>query len=230
MSKFEIRSPILLTAALALAPALAFAGDPKNSAATTTTTTTTAPPGSSASTTPPQGSANSSAQGTDQSGVLSPSTPPDMQQADPTRMNPSGMPPSGMNPSGNVDAPIDSAQVQKVFGMDVALIDLKALNRDQVKQMQQRLQERGFYRGKIDGAMGPQTRNALTGLMAQQYSLNQRLANQGQITQQFATSIGVDTNGRSPVTGVDTQNQPAQNQPAKQPPPQYPAAPTTPNQ
>lgn len=200
MSKFEIRNPILIAAALTLAPSLAFAGDPKTSPTTTsTTTTTTAPPGSSPSTVPPQGSANSAAQ-VDRSGVLSPSTPPDMQQTDAMRMN----------PNGNVDPVIDPAQVQKVFGMDVALIDLKALNKDQVKLLQQRLQERGFYRGKVDGAMGPQTRNALTGLMAQQYSLNQRLINQGQITEHFASSIGVDTHGRAPVTGVDMNDQAVQ--------------------
>jgi len=213
MSKFEIRSPILITAALALAPALAFAGDTKQSS-TTTTTTTTAPPGSSPTTVPPQGSASPSAQAADQSGVLSPSTPPDMQQ-DATRMN----------PNGNVDPVIDPAQVQRVFGMDVALIDLKTLNKDQIKQLQQRLQERGFYRGKVDGAMGPQTRNALTGLLAQQYSLNQRLVNQGQITAQFASSIGMDTHGRAPVTGVDLNDQPSQH-PA--PPPRANAQSTTP--
>jgi Putative peptidoglycan binding domain len=207
MSKFEIRNPILITAALALAPALAFAAD-RQPLTTTTTTTTARPgssatgssvPGSSATGIPPQGSANTT-QGTDPSGVLSPSTPPDMQQVDATRLN----------PNGNLDPAIDPAQVQRVFGMDVSLIDLKTLNKDQVKQLQQRLQERGFYRGKVDGAMGPQTRNALTGLLAQQYALNQRLANQGQITEQFASSIGMDTHGRAPVTGVDLKDSPAQ--------------------
>jgi hypothetical protein len=208
MSKFEIRSPLLITAALALAPALAFAADSKQSPKTMTTTTTTPVPGSDPSTVPPNGSAPAA----DPSGVLSPSTPPDMQQTDAQRMN----------PTGSLDSAIDPAQVQKVFGMDVALIDLKTLNKDQVKQLQQRLQERGFYRGKVDGAMGPQTRNALTGLLAQQYALNQRLANQGQITEQFASSIGMDTRGRAPVTGVD------RSAPAVQYPPAN--APTPPNQ
>jgi len=217
MSKFEIRSPILITAALALAPALAFAADTKHSPTTTTTTTTTAPPGSGPSTTPPAGSTNGTLQGADPSGVLSPTTPPDMQQTD-----------ARMNPNGNLDPAIDPGQVQKVFGMDVALIDLKTLNKDQIKQLQQRLQERGFYRAKVDGAMGPQTRNALTGLMAQQYALNQRLANQGQITEQFASSIGMDTRGRAPVTGVDLNDQPTQH-PAPRANPTTPA-PTPPNQ
>ena len=173
------------------------------------------------------------------SAVLSPTTPPDMRATDEASQNRSG------NPD---QASIDPAQVQKVFGMDVALIDLKTLNKDQIKQLQQRLQERGLYRGKIDGAMGPQTRNALSGLMAQQYSLNQRLMNQGQITEQFASSIGVDTHGRAPVTGVDLNSDlnnqatqpmqrtpaPSNRAPATTPPantaPAYPPAPPPANQ
>jgi Putative peptidoglycan binding domain len=195
MSKFQIRSPLLITTALALAPALAFAAEPSQKHTTTSTTTTTSPQGN-APASAPNTQATIDQQG---SAVLSPSTPPDMTETDAMRMN----------RAGNPDA-IDPAQVQKVFGMDVALIDLKTLNKDQVRQLQQRLHERGFYRGKVDGAMGPQTRNALTGLMAQQYALNQRLVNQGQITEQLATSIGLDTRGRAPMTGVDLNDQAGQ--------------------
>jgi len=204
MSKFEIRNPILITAALALTPALAFAGDAKHSSTTTTTTTTTSAQGS-ATTTSAQGSAKDARANHDASGVMSPSPPPDMRESDATRVNTNAK--AGQ-------AAIDPAQVQKVFGVDTALIDLKVLDKDQVKQLQQRLQERGFYRGKVDGAMGPQTRKAITGLMAQQYALNQRLVNQGQLTEQFASSLGVGMNGRMPVTGVDSSDQ-ARQQPAR---------------
>jgi len=196
MSKLQIRNPLLITA-LALAPSVAFAaGDSNPSKTTTTTSNTTVAPSNGMAPASPSGatSASGSLDHPAGSAVLSPTTPPDMTAADEARLNRSG------NPD---QTGIDPAQVQKVFGMDVALIDLKALNKDQIKQLQQRLQERGLYHGKIDGAMGPQTRNALSGLMAQQYSLNQRLMNQGQITEQFASSIGVDTHGRAPVTGVD---------------------------
>jgi hypothetical protein len=241
MSKLQMRNPLLITAALALAPAVALAGDsnPSKTTTTTTSTTTVAPPDGKAPT-PPSGttSASGSLDNPSGSAVLSPTTPPDMRATDEARLERSG------NPD---QASIDPAQVQKVFGMDVALIDLKALNKDQIKQLQQRLQERGLYRGKIDGAMGPQTRNALSGLMAQQYSLNQRLMNQGQITEQFASSIGVDTHGRAPVTGVDLNNDlngqatpaprtspPASGRPAPvappQPAPAAPSAPPPPNQ
>jgi hypothetical protein len=228
----------LLITALALAPSVAFAaGDSNPSKTTTTTSNTTVAPSEGKAPAPPSGtrSASGSLDNPSGSAVLSPTTPPDMTAADEARQNRSGNPDQGS---------IDPAQVQKVFGMDVALIDLKALNKDQIKQLQQRLQERGLYHGKIDGAMGPQTRNALSGLMAQQYSLNQRLMNQGQITEQFASSIGVDTHGRAPVTGVDLNNQatqpaprttPPANAPATTPPAQnapttHPAAPPPPNQ
>lgn len=213
MSKLQIRNPLLITA-LALAPSVAFAaGDSNPSKTTTTTSNTTVAPANGKAPPSPTGttSASGSLDNPSGSAVLSPSTPPDMTATDEARLNRSG------NPD---QTSIDPAQVQKVFGMDVALIDLKALNKEQIKQLQQRLQERGLYRGKIDGAMGPQTRNALSGLMAQQYSLNQRLMNQGQITEQFASSIGVDTHGRAPVTGVDLNsgNQATQPAPRTTPP------------
>jgi peptidoglycan hydrolase-like protein with peptidoglycan-binding domain len=174
---------LLITAALALTPALAFAeGDPSRHDAPTTTTTTTTSPSDSASGT--------------RSSAASPEAPPSID------LNRQGVAP----PS---EPAIDPGQVQRVFGMDVALIDLQALNSDQIKQLQQRLSERGFYRGKVDGKMGPQTKNALSGLMAQQYALNQRLVSQGQITELFASSIGVDTAGRAPVSGIDIPEPPS---------------------
>ena len=186
MSKFEIRSPLLISAALALTPALAFAeGDPAQHGSTTTTTTTTSPSDTSSAT------SGSETSGTAAS-AASPEAPPSID------MNRAGVAPPR-------EASIDPAQVQKVFGSDVALIDLKSLDSAQITQLQQHLSERGFYRGKVDGLMGPQTKGALSKLMAQQFALNQRLVNGGQITEQFASSIGVDTAGRVPVTGVDSE-------------------------
>jgi hypothetical protein len=214
MTKFEIRSPALLTAAaLVLAPAFAFAGNEPNRASTTTTTTTTSP----------QGSPSINPQGSPQHDG-SAATPPasrDM-NAGVNSANSAGVSSAEM-PSSDIDA----AQVQKVFGMDVALIDLKSLNSEQIKVLQQRLSERGFYRGAIDGKMGPNTRNGIASLMAQQFALNQRLVNQGQITEQFASSLGVDTRGRVPVTGTDKMDQPSQH---PEPRSNAPAPPPTVNQ
>ncbi|MEY2937341.1 MAG: putative peptidoglycan binding domain [Pseudomonadota bacterium] len=207
MSKFQIRSPLLITAALALTPAIAFAGgDPiRHDGPTTTTTTTTAPSDKSSSSSASSATAiPSEIQETNRAGVAPPAEPA-----------------------------IDASQVQKVFGMDVSLIDLKSLSKEQAKQLQQRLSERGFYRGKVDGVMGPQTKNALSGLMAQQFALNQRLVSQGQITEQFASAMGVDTIGRAPVSGVDTatpsqaprasEPSPRANEPSPPPPVSEPA-------
>jgi hypothetical protein len=118
----------------------------------------------------------------------------------------------GAMPKAPPSASIDPAQVQKVFGSDVTLIDLASLDTEQVKQLQQSLQQRGHYQGAIDGIVGPKTRSGLTALLAQQYSLSQRLVNQGQIPQNLAASLGLDAQGRTPVGGVDMGDAPDQNQ------------------
>lgn len=98
---------------------------------------------------------------------------------------------------------IDPSQIQKVFGTDATLIDIKSLNSEDVRQLQQTLQQRGHYRGELDGVVGPQTRAALRAVLAEQFALNQRLINQGQLTEQLASSIGIDAQGVSPVRGID---------------------------
>jgi hypothetical protein len=115
-------------------------------------------------------------------------------------------------PNAPSSAGIDPAEVQKVFGTDVSLIELSSLDTEQVKQLQQTLQERGHYRGTVDGIVGPKTRSALTAVLAEQYSLSQRLVNQGQIPQPIASSLGLDAQGRTPVSGVDMSDLPNQNQ------------------
>jgi len=137
-------------------------------------------------------------------------------------------PTAKMDPHGSMglQQPINSAEVQKVFGMDTTLVELKSLNRDQVKHLQQTLLDRGFYRGPIDGMVGPKTRSGLTSMLAEQFAMNQRLITQGQITKQLATTLGIDSEGRTPVAGVDSEPNPRAPAPA-QPnnAPMYPAQP-----
>jgi hypothetical protein len=121
-----------------------------------------------------------------------------------TRMDPHG----SMGMGTGLQQPINSAEVQKVFGMDTTLVELKSLNRDQVKHLQQTLLDRGYYRGPVDGLVGPKTRSGLTSMLAEQFAMNQRLINQGQITKQLATTLGIDSDGRTPVSGVDSEPNP----------------------
>jgi putative peptidoglycan binding protein len=145
-----------------------------------------------------------------------------------------------MNAGGSAQGMIDPTQIQKVFGTDATLVDLKSLGTDETRRLQQSLKDRGLYQGTVDGVFGPQTRAALSALISQQYALNQRLINQGQITGPVATSIGLDTQGVAPVSGTDLsaprQQQPMPSnagQPRRQQPqpnrnsPTYPQAPQT---
>jgi peptidoglycan hydrolase-like protein with peptidoglycan-binding domain len=119
---------------------------------------------------------------------------------------------AAMNAGGSSQAMIDPTQIQKVFGTEATLVDLKSLGTDETRRLQQSLKDRGLYQGTVDGVFGPQTRAALSALISQQYALNQRLINQGQITGPVATSIGLDTQGVTPVTGTDL-SAPRQQQP-----------------
>ena len=136
-------------------------------------------------------------------------------------------PTTTMDPHGamGLQQPINSAEVQKVFGMDTTLVELRSLSRDQIKHLQQTLLERGYYRGPVDGLVGPKTRSGLTSMLAEQFAMNQRLINQGQITKQLATTLGIDSEGRTPVSGVDNEPNPRApipspaQQPSNAPPP-----------
>ncbi|HKO93116.1 MAG TPA: peptidoglycan-binding domain-containing protein [Polyangiaceae bacterium] len=142
---------------------------------------------------------------------------------------------TAMDPHGSMglQQPINSADVQKVFGMDTTLVELKSLNREQIKHLQQTLLERGHYRGPVDGLIGPKTRSGLTAMLAEQFAMNQRLINQGQITGQMASTLGLDSGSRTPVSGVDSEPNPrAPVTPPAQPvsPPAQPGSPPPSNQ
>lgn len=228
MSKMKIRTRVMTTAAaLTLVPALALAqgtstqGSQSGSSSSGSTVSPSAEPSqqgrsgssqSGSSTHSGSGGTHSESSATQSgsTGTQSGSTPMGASQGQ------SAQSASQSAQGAQSQAAIDPAQVQRVFGMDVSLIDLSSLDNQQVRQLQQALLERGHYRGQVDGIIGPQTRAALTALLAQQYSLNQRLVNQGQITQQLASSIGIDAQGRTPVSGVDSPSQ-MQQQPGMSP-------------
>jgi peptidoglycan hydrolase-like protein with peptidoglycan-binding domain len=78
---------------------------------------------------------------------------------------------------------------------------LSALSEEQVREVQVRLQERGYYQGEIDGVIGPQTRAALSRFFARQAQLVQ----QGQLTESALSAFGLESSEIQPVGGTDSQ-------------------------
>jgi peptidoglycan hydrolase-like protein with peptidoglycan-binding domain len=82
-------------------------------------------------------------------------------------------------------------------------VPLAQIEAEQVKVMQRKLQESGYYHGEIDGKVGPQTRNALNRF----YSDAAQLALRGRISPDSAEAFGVPAaeiervRGEEPVQG-----------------------------
>ena len=90
-----------------------------------------------------------------------------------------------------------------LYGIQVDGVRLSALDKAQVKQLQQALQEQGYYTAKVDGVMGPQTRLAL-----RQYYLDQaELASQDLIMPQSAASLGLDEADIERVRGEEDESE-----------------------
>lgn len=66
----------------------------------------------------------------------------------------------------------------------------QAMDRDTVRQVQQKLQDQGYKVGQIDGQMGPNTKQAL-----RQFQKDQGLQGAGQINQQTMAALGVEAGG-----------------------------------
>jgi hypothetical protein len=87
-----------------------------------------------------------------------------------------------------------------LYGIQVDGVRLSALDESQVKQLQQALQDQGYYTDAVDGLVGPKTRQAL-----RQYYLDQaELASQDLILPQGASSLGLDEADIERVRGEDT--------------------------
>lgn len=83
-------------------------------------------------------------------------------------------------------------------------LQLSQLSTDQVKELQQKLQDLGFYKGQIDGTIGRRTRAALQ----QFYSRQAQLAARGMISEDGASALGLSVNAAEPVSGSEQQSQP----------------------
>jgi DNA-directed RNA polymerase specialized sigma54-like protein len=87
-----------------------------------------------------------------------------------------------------------------LYGIQVDGVRLSALDKSQVKQLQQALQDQGYYTSAVDGVAGPKTRLAL-----RQYYLDQaELALQDLILPQGASSLGLDEADIERVRGEES--------------------------
>lgn len=65
---------------------------------------------------------------------------------------------------------MEGSDVQRTAGVTQEF-QLSKLESQQVQQLQQQLQEQGFYQGEIDGVIGPQTKNAMRDFFQRQAQL-----------------------------------------------------------
>jgi peptidoglycan hydrolase-like protein with peptidoglycan-binding domain len=82
------------------------------------------------------------------------------------------------------------------------------LKPDQVKNLQQALNSKGFHVGRVDGKLGPRTRQALT-----RFQKSQKLQQSGQPDGRTLQALGVEMNGKSggAATTGQAPNQPPSN-------------------
>lgn len=78
-------------------------------------------------------------------------------------------------------------------------VQLSALNNSQAKEMQQRLQLLGYYKGPIDGELGEGTRSALRKFFQHQADL----ASKGIVSNAAISLFGTQPNAIQPVNGTD---------------------------
>jgi peptidoglycan hydrolase-like protein with peptidoglycan-binding domain len=83
-------------------------------------------------------------------------------------------------------------------------VQLNTLSTAQGKEMQQRLQLLGYYRGPIDGAVGEGTREALQRFFQRQAEL----AEKGVVSNAAIGLFGTEPNDLQPVKGTDSKGQP----------------------
>jgi peptidoglycan hydrolase-like protein with peptidoglycan-binding domain len=77
-------------------------------------------------------------------------------------------------------------------------------NRDDVRKMQQTLQDKGHYRGEVDGVFGLRTRASIRG-----FQKAENLPVTGQIDTQTAGKLGVKAEGREETRDETTKGKPS---------------------
>ena len=95
--------------------------------------------------------------------------------------------------------PVQNQPVQTQAGADntAVRVNLAALNAEQTKEVQQKLQQLGFYQGAIDGKFGAGTRAALMRYFQRQA----QLASQGMVDDSAIGVFGIEASDVKPVSG-----------------------------
>ena len=94
----------------------------------------------------------------------------------------------------------EDSEIQNQSGNEVNMqgaIDLDSLKPDEVTQLQQKLSDKGFYSGKVDGHAGPLTRAAL-----HKFQASQHLTVGDKVDMQTASALGVTLGEFQPVRGT----------------------------
>jgi hypothetical protein len=91
---------------------------------------------------------------------------------------------------------------QPVQQNNLRSVRLGSLDQAQIKEVQTRLKDVGFYKGAVDGVLGNGTRGALSAYFQSQASLVQA----GRISDQALSGFGFSTNDIERVRGVDNGN------------------------
>lgn len=77
-------------------------------------------------------------------------------------------------------------------------IELSAVQGEQARQLQTKLKEAGFYNGRVDGILGPQTKKAL-----QKFQEQQGFQGNGSLDQQTAEALGLNFDEIQRVRGTE---------------------------
>jgi hypothetical protein len=108
-----------------------------------------------------------------------------------------------VSPSGSADEPGFMTEQTRPSAMTLEdrleAIRLKALEKEEAMDVQTKLQELGYYKGKLDGIVGPQTRAGL-----QRYFRDQAaLASRGMVGSAALAALGIDESVIERVRGRD---------------------------